>query len=93
MTSTSIISNLLRLIDPAGPKSELPQSHDLDKGEIYSIYKPAGCQIQCSSGLVWVTQDEDPQDILLEAGEGYRPQGNSRVLVQALRAASVTTLR
>lgn len=68
---------------PAAP----PASRTLARGAILRIPEPAGARIDCLAGSLWVTQDNDPRDIMLEAGESCELSGRARVLVQALEPA------
>src|SRR5688500_5906033 len=66
-----------------------PAIHDIPRGAIWRMVRPAGWRVVCISGLVWVTQDRDPRDIMLAAGEDCDITGEARVLVQALEPARV----
>ena len=74
----------------AAPAGILPRTHEMARGAIYRIEQPDGCRVACLSGSIWVTQDRDPRDIMLAAGEDCRITGNARVLVQALEAARIS---
>lgn len=65
-------------------------THEMSRGAIYRIAQPSGRRIECQSGSIWVTQDSDPRDIMLTAGEDCVITGNARVLVQALEPARVS---
>src|SRR5512134_1196105 len=45
--------------------------------------------IDVFEGLVWLTQDGDPRDVILEAGESFRFDGDALTLVQAFRPSRV----
>ncbi len=47
-------------------------------------------QISCRSGTVWITQQDDPRDIVLEAGQSFTPDGHRHIVVYALTAARLT---
>jgi hypothetical protein len=59
------------------------------RGAIWRIVRPAGWRVVCITGLVWVTQDRDPRDIMLAAGDECDITGDARVLVQGLESARV----
>lgn len=54
------------------------------------VRDPLGRQLRCDSGVLWVTHDGDPKDIVLAAGENYRAERGSRMLVHALLESQVT---
>jgi len=53
----------------------LPDAHDVD--------------IECQSGTVWITLDDDQRDIVLERGERFRSDAHRRALVAALEPSCV----
>lgn len=60
-------------------------SHALGKGEVRRVRTPEGKRVECLSGVLWLTQDGDRRDIVLEAGEAFvfdRDDGDA--LVSAL---------
>jgi hypothetical protein len=52
----------------------------------------AGVQVTCNEGCLWITLDNDPRDIVLQAGEIYVTTEHRRALVYALEA-SILALR
>jgi hypothetical protein len=49
----------------------------------------AGTRITCCRGSLWVTLDNDPRDIVLEAGESFFGSEHRRALVYAFQASDV----
>jgi hypothetical protein len=45
--------------------------------------------VVCQKGVVWITQERDPRDYVLTAGDLFLVTEWGKVLVQALQAASV----
>jgi DUF2917 family protein len=43
----------------------------LDTGELLDINDGEGFTVECLEGAVWVTQSNDPRDIVLDAGESF----------------------
>jgi Protein of unknown function (DUF2917) len=61
----------------------------MQKNALLSIAKPLGCRIDCLEGTLWITQDGDPRDTLLSAGEHHVADRGPRLIVQALEAGVV----
>ncbi len=55
------------------------------KGRVRRVPSPLGRRIECLSGVIWVTQDGDRRDIVLEAGEAFEFDRTRGVLVSALK--------
>ncbi|MGZ5206163.1 MAG: DUF2917 domain-containing protein [Caldimonas sp.] len=43
----------------------------LDKGRIRHVRRGLGRRVECLSGVLWITQDGDLRDIVLEPGEAF----------------------
>jgi hypothetical protein len=41
----------------------------LDSGQLFEIYGGHGVELECHAGAVWITQSNDPLDIVLTADE------------------------
>lgn len=48
-----------------------------------------GARIACLRGMLWVTQYEDPRDVILPAGESFMLDRGGLALVSALEPSSV----
>jgi len=60
------------------------------RGDLIAIRGGRGALVFAESGTVWLTQDHDARDVVLEAGEWFRLDRDGTALVQAHRAATVT---
>lgn len=60
------------------------QIRDLAAHATIRIADPVGCTVTCLSGVLWLTHDGDPKDLILKPGEQYRADRRSMLLVQAL---------
>jgi hypothetical protein len=49
----------------------------------------SGKQVTCRRGSLWITLDNDPRDIVLEAGESFFSTEHRRALVYAFQASLV----
>ena len=47
-------------------------------------------QVTVRAGTLWITQDNDPRDIILEPGQSFTPDAHRQVILYALAAAAVT---
>jgi|GEM_PF-1398122 len=61
----------------------------LRRGSMLRIDDGRGMLIHVWDGCLWVTQERDPEDILLRAGEWFRIARNGRTLVHATSASAV----
>lgn len=68
------------------PASELVT---LDKRELFAVPAPQGRSITCRRGCLWLTFEGCATDVVLEAGDTHDCHDRGRLVVQALRAATV----
>jgi hypothetical protein len=61
----------------------------LRKGQLLAVRARRGARIESRRGAVWVTQDGDPTDVVLNPGETHVLTSDKPVLIQALDAAWV----
>jgi hypothetical protein len=45
--------------------------------------------LRCDEGCVWITLDDDPRDIVLEAGESFETDQRRHALVYALQESTL----
>lgn len=62
---------------------------ELDRGGILPIHDAAGAQVVCLQGDLWITQEQDVRDLVLNAGDSLQLAKNGRALVQALSPARI----
>ena len=70
------------------PASNPSRRIHLAKREMLSL-DPAVRQVVCESGCLWITQDRDTQDILLEPGQSFTPDPGRRAILYALGPATL----
>ena len=56
----------------------------LDVGEVITLDDAAGVRIHARAGTVWVTEEGDPTDHIVDAGNAFIIESPGRTLVQAL---------
>ena len=64
----------------------------LHHGEAHRIDDGRGLRVQCLTGTVWLTQDGDRRDIVLEAGDGASIERDGLSIVTALSDARFVLL-
>lgn len=93
----TLLKNLLRHVAPrlvpateTGSVCGLGTRHvTMPTDDWRSINKPASLSIRCLRGRVTITQEGDPRDLLLVAGESYDVVRNEHLYVQAEREAEL----
>ena len=60
----------------------------LPAGSVHRLDGAKGLQITAISGAVWVTQANDPRDIILTRGQSFILDQQGRTVVYALREAA-----
>ena len=60
---------------------------------ILAVDCPLGQQVRCIAGVLWVTHDGDPRDIVVTVGETYRADRCARMLVAALEDSELEITR
>ena len=59
-------------------------SNLLAKGRIRRVHRPVGRRVECLNGTLWVTQDGDSRDIVLEPGDSFTFDHRGDALISAL---------
>jgi hypothetical protein len=62
----------------------------LRRGQVLRIVDGAGSTIRAGQGTVWVTEENRPRDVILEAGASYRLRESGVAVIQALSEASLS---
>lgn len=57
--------------------------------QIVRVADLRGARIACRQGTVWITQDGDVADTVLEPGQGFETAKPGRILIYGLGAAEV----
>jgi hypothetical protein len=83
MMNAKELFSMMRSDPPSSFRLELPRH------AIFTVADVAGVGIECQSGCVWLTLDDDPRDLVLEAGERFVGDIHRRVLVSAFEASRI----
>jgi Protein of unknown function (DUF2917) len=75
---------------PAAPAAIV---RHLAKGETFKVEDPQLHDLSCLQGTLWVTQDQDPEDHILERGDRYASGSAVCMLVHAMSDARVVVTR
>ena len=62
----------------------------LTDGQTLRVVDGAGTTVTCKEGTVWVTEENQPRDVVLEAGACVRPKRAGLTLIQALSPATLS---
>lgn len=60
---------------------------ELEAGASTWIVRPLGRTITCEAGTLWLTFDNEPEDMILEAGQLHCCAKGSKLLIHALASA------
>jgi hypothetical protein len=74
-------------------KSDLIQAaRALAKGQLFRIDDGVGQRIECLSGALWITQHNDPRDVILRGSEGFTIERGGATYVSALQPSTLVVL-
>lgn len=57
---------------------------------MFSVSDAAGVQISCHEGSLWVTLDDDPRDVVVDAGGSFLTTEHRRALIYAMGPSSLS---
>ncbi len=66
---------------------------ELEQGGLLRLGGVAGVVIGCTRGVLWITEEGDPRDHVLIAGERHRVHGRGLVVAEALRDSALWLCR
>ena len=64
----------------------------LGKGSIRRVGPAIGRRVECLSGVLWITQDGDLRDVILETGDAFTFDRSGAALLSALADSSYVLL-
>ncbi len=65
---------------------------DLPKAGMLRLDDMSDVELHCLSGTLWLTLDNDPKDVVLEAGDSFVTSSSRPAIVYALAPASARLL-
>lgn len=63
---------------------------NLDRLQIIKLRRARGVRLYCSSGSLWVTQENIPRDDFLQPGASQEIESDGIVVIEALAASSLS---
>lgn len=60
---------------------------ELEPHAVLPLHRAGGARIACLEGVLWLTQEADRNDIVLEAGDTFTIENEGDALVQALQGS------
>ena len=69
-----------------------PERFDLglQREAMFGVPDAAGIDIVCRTGIVWITLDGDPRDIVLEAHDRFTTSEHRRALIYAMQPSCIS---
>ena len=64
----------------------------LERGQLLKVRDGEGSTVCALEGAVWITEDHQPKDIVLEAGQCYQLRNRGLAIVHALSGPAAVTL-
>ena len=55
----------------------------LPAGELLKLQGPRGLQVTCEAGHLWITEEDQPDDVWLAAGQRVRLVGDGLAVLEA----------
>jgi hypothetical protein len=65
----------------------------LTRGKAIRVRDGAGSTLQVLEGWVWITEENNPRDVVLRPGERFRLAGSGLAIVEAFSDASISLLQ
>jgi hypothetical protein len=63
----------------------MPGEYEVKKGQILSLPEKTGeCSISCLSGLLWITQENDPGDHIIAQDSVFDPDRAGLIVIEAI---------
>lgn len=63
---------------------------DLQRGRFLRVLDGAGSTVTAQAGAVWITEQDNPRDVVLRAGQSMKLGRSGLALIEAFTNASVS---
>lgn len=70
--------------------SESAHQFRLPRGAQLKLRDAVGATVSALDGFVWITEEDNPRDIVLQPGQSFRLSGKGLSMVEALSSASIS---
>ena len=69
-----------------------PRAHHLKllRGAQLKLRDATGQTLSTSSGVIWITEENNPRDIVLQPGQSFRLHGEGLAMIEALTDAAIS---
>ncbi len=67
--------------------SDFPRQLCLASGELLRLDAPRGLEVTCEAGHLWITEEAQPDDVWLAAGQRVRLVGDGLAVLEAKGSA------
>lgn len=71
------------------PEEPIRYAVALDRGSLLRVIDGTGLLVHATAGMLWITEEGNRHDILVEAGESFRLERDGLTLVHALEPSGV----
>jgi hypothetical protein len=78
---------------PRRKRSPAEPVSTLQRGGMARILRPRGCLVECVRGTLWITHDDYPEDVIIDAGDVYLAQRDTRMLVYCMHGIETAEFR
>jgi len=62
---------------------------ELEPHSVLPVREARGGRVQCIDGAVWITEEGNPNDVVLQHGDAHALADEGRTVVQAMGAARI----
>jgi hypothetical protein len=62
---------------------------ELQRGDILPLIDAQGARVACFEGSLWITQQNDQNDIVVQPGQSYDLVRNGRTVMQAMETSRI----